>query len=66
MPGLYYLVLWKDYLEKKNTYKPSSAVIDLRKLISIFHKDHPEKPTATSLPLDSTLPMAEPTILKEQ
>ncbi len=65
MPGLYYLVLWKSYLEKKNTWKLLSAIIQLRKLISTFHKEHPEKPTATSLPLDSTPPMAKPTILKE-
>ncbi len=65
MPGLYYLVSWKGYLEEENTWKLSSAVIHLRTLISIFHKEYPEKPTATSLPLDSAPPMARPTILKE-
>ncbi len=65
MPGLYYLVLWKDYPEEENTWKPSSAVIHLRKLISTFHKEHPEKPTVTSPPLDSAPPMARLTIPKE-
>ncbi len=44
MPGLYYLVLWKSYPEKENTWEPSLAVIHLRKLISTFHNEHPEKP----------------------
>ncbi len=65
MPGLYYLVLWKDYPEEENTWKPSLAVINLRKLISTFHKEYPEKLTATSPPLDSTPPMARPTIPKK-
>ncbi len=65
MQGLYYLVLWKGYPKEENTWEPSSAVIHLRKLISTFHKEHPEKPTATSPPLDSALPMARPTIPKE-
>ncbi len=29
MLGLYYLILWKGYPEKKNTWEPSSAVIYL-------------------------------------
>ncbi len=65
MPGLYYLVSWKGYPEEENTWEPSLAVIHLRKLISTFYKEHPEKPTATSLPLDSAPPMARPTIPKE-
>ncbi len=65
MPGLYYLVLWKSYPEEKNTWQPSSAVIHLQKLISTFHKEHPENPTVISPPLDSALPMARPTFPKE-
>ena len=26
LPGLYYLVAWKDYPEKKNTWEPVSAL----------------------------------------
>ena len=59
--GLYYLVVWKGYLEEENTWEPSSAVMHLQKMVSTFHKDHPEKPTATSAPLDSAPPMAKPT-----
>ncbi len=65
MPGLYYLVLSKGYPEEENTWEPSLAVIHLRKLINTFYKEHPEKPTATSLPLDSAPPMARLTIPKE-
>ncbi len=29
MPSLYYLILWKGYLEKKSTWEPSTAVMQL-------------------------------------
>ncbi len=58
MLGLYYLVFWKSYLEEENTWKPSSVVIHLQKLISTFHKGHSEKATVTFLPLDYTPLMA--------
>ena len=61
LPGFYYLVAWKSYPEEENTWEPSSAVMHLRKMVTTFHKDHPEKPTATSAPLDSAPPMAKPT-----
>ena len=62
LPGLYYLVSWKGYPEEESTWEPSSAVMHLRKMISAFHKDHPEKPTATSPPLDFAPPMAKPSV----
>ena len=62
LPGLYYLVSWKGYPEEESTWEPSSAVMHLRKMISAFHKDHPEKPTATSPPTDSAPPMAKPSV----
>ena len=62
LPGLYYLISWKGYPEEENTWEPSSAVMHLRKMISAFHKDHPEKPTATSPPTDSAPPMAKPSV----
>ncbi len=65
MSGLYYLILWKGYPKEENTWEPLLAVIHLWKLISTFHKTHPEKTTATSPPLDSTSPMARPMIPKE-
>ncbi len=63
--SLYYHISWKDYLKEENTWEPSSAVIHLRKLISTFYKEHPEKPIATSSPLDSVLAMARPSMPKE-
>ena len=51
----------KSYPENENTWEPVSAVEHLRKLISSFHKDYPEKPTATFAPVNSTLPIAKPT-----
>ena len=62
LPGLYYCVVWKDYLKKENTWKSSLVIIHFRKLVSNFHKNYPEKPTAISSPLDSALLMAKPTI----
>ena len=62
LPGLYYLVFWKGYPEEESTWEPSSAVMHLRKMIFAFHKNHPEKPTATSPPLNSAPPMAKPLV----
>ena len=62
LPGLYYLIAWKGYPEEKNTWESSSAVQHPKKLINSFHKDHPEKLTATSPPIDSASPMARPTV----
>ena len=60
--GLYYLVSWKSYLEEENTWESSSTVMHLQKMISTFHKDHPEKLTVTFLPFNSAPPMAKPSV----
>ncbi len=60
--GLYFMVLWKGYLEEENTWKPTLVVLDLCKLMSTFHHDHLEKLIAISPPIDSSLPMARPTV----
>ena len=62
LPGLYYLVSWKGYPEEENTWEPASVVQYLRKLISSFHKDHPDKPIATSPAIDTAPPMVTPTV----
>ena len=62
LPGLYYLIFWKGYPEKKSTWEPSSAVMHFRKIISAFHKDHLEKPMATSPPLNFAPPIAKPSV----
>ena len=62
LPGLYYLVSWKNYPEEKSTWEPSFAIMHLWKMIFTFHKDHPEKPTATFPLLNSAPPMAKPSV----
>ncbi len=62
LPGLYYLVSWKSYPEEENIGKPTLVVLHLCKLISTFYCDYPEKPTATSPPIDSVLPITRPTV----
>ena len=62
LPGLYYLVLWRKYLEEENTWELASAVQYLRKLISLFYKEHPDKPTAISPIIDTALLMARPIV----
>ena len=62
LPGRYYLVFCKDYPEEENTRESSSTFMHLWKMIFTFHKNHPEKPTATSLFLNSTLPIAKPSV----
>ena len=63
LPGLYYLVAWKGYPKEENTWEPFLAVHYLRKLIRLFHKDHPEKPKATAPPINSAPPMATSTVM---
>ena len=59
--GLYYLVSWKDYLEEENTWESALAIQHLHRLVTAYHKDNPEKPTATSLPIDMAPLMAKST-----
>ena len=63
LPGLYYLLSWKSYPEDERTWEPASAVQQLRKLISTFHKDYPNKPTRTSPPINLAPQMAKCTAL---
>ena len=61
--GLYYLVVWKGYPKKENSWEHALAVQHLRKLIGTFHKNNLNKPTATSPPVDIAPPTAQPTML---
>ena len=62
LPGFYYLISWKGYPKEKNTWEPSLAIQHLRRLVSTFHKEHLEKPTATSTPVNSAPTMAKPAV----
>ena len=61
-PGLYYLVVWKGFPKKENTWELLLGVQQLKKLISCFHKEHLKKPTATFLPINFTPLMASPIV----
>lgn len=49
----YYLVLWKNCLEKENTLELASMVQYIGKLISLLHKNHPNKLIAIFLSIDT-------------
>ena len=56
--GLYYLVSWKRYPKEENIWEPASVIQHLKKLISSFHKEHLDKPTATSPAINTAPPIA--------
>ena len=55
----YYLVSWKGYPKDESIWEPASAVQHLRKLVSTFHKDYHDKPTATFPLIDLAPPMTK-------
>lgn len=55
---LYYLVFWKNYSKKENTWKLYLPMQHLRKLISLFHKEHLDKPIAIFEAINITSPIA--------
>ena len=62
LPGLYYLIFWKDFPEEENTWESASAIQYLRRLVSTFYKENPDKPTINSTPVDIAPPTAKPTV----
>ena len=65
MPYFYYLILWKNYLEKENTWELVLAVMHFQKLINIFFKEHLKKLIVISPFLDSTLLMTSLLVSKK-
>ena len=62
LPGFYYLVSWKKYPKEENTWESASAIQYFRKIISLFHKDHLDKPRAIFPAIDTVPLMARPAI----
>ena len=62
LPGFYYLVSLKRYPEEKNIYESASAVQYFKKLISLFHKDHSDKPITMSSAIKTILSRTKPTV----
>ena len=63
LPGLYYLISWKGYHKKENTWEPALAVQHLQKMLNAFHKDNPDKPIATFPQSDTAPLMARPLVV---
>lgn len=62
LPGVYYLITWKDYLKDENIEEFLLAVQQFKKLICYFHEKQPKKSIITFLPINSTLPIAKSTV----
>lgn len=65
LPGLYYLISWKGFLEEHNTLEPALAIQHLRKLVSIFYNKNLDKPSAISTLVDTVPPTARSIIQLE-
>ena len=63
LSGLYYLVSWKGYPKKENTWKLVLAIQHLWRHITAYYKDNLEKPTTASVPIITAPPMAKSTAL---
>lgn len=63
--GFYYLVLWRDYPEKKNTWKPALAIQHLWRLVIRFHKKHLKTEMTILSLINTTSLMAKPIIRLE-
>lgn len=62
LPGIYYLVLWKEYLKEKNTWELALDIQYFWRFVITFHKKHFEKLTAIFLLIDFALLIAKPIV----
>lgn len=63
LPGLYYLIFWKDYPQEKTIWGPTLVVWHLQKLINIFYKNHFDMLIAI-FPLVNNAPLMAKSIAK--
>ena len=54
--GLYYLIHWKRETHAEDTWEPIKGTAHLRRLLKKYHAENPDKPTATSPPVDKGAP----------
>ena len=62
LPRFYYLVLWKSFSEKDNSWEPAMAIQPLQRLVTAYYKDKSKKPIATSALIDTAPPIARPIV----
>ena len=62
LPKLDYLVSWKSYSKKENIWELYSIIQHLRKFVSLFYKNHFDKPTAISETINTAPLIAKPTV----
>lgn len=55
-PRLYYLIHWKGETHAEDTWEPVEEIAHLRRLLKKYHAENPDKPTATSPPVDRGAP----------
>lgn len=57
-----YIVLWKGFSKKENTWKPMSTVQHLQNVINTFLNNYSEKPIVMSPSIDTVLGITRPRI----
>lgn len=54
LPGLYYFIYWKNETHVEDIWELVKEISYLRQLLKKYHTKNPDKPTATSPPIDKS------------